>query len=807
VVLAAVVFCLECFQSGFRGQKRTLDVLDWAVLALVLFTAFQLLPLPSGLVKLLSPHAHEVRASLFDAAVKGSVPAFMPLTLDAAGTILGLMKLMAASLAFLAVRHRVRSEGSKDVLGCVVVSGLIVAAVSLVHRLTGWDRVYDFYEPLYVHADPLPAPFLNANHLAGALGLAAAVTIGLALDEKDRFKRLSLLAAAGFTGGAVLLTLSRGGILCFVAGQVLFIVLRLWHRVSRKRRSKRSVATSRRELAALPLALALAVASGSYVALRAIILEFVEGDASKLQIWLDALPMVKDYWLTGSGRGTFQMAYTGYQALPNTVTFVYPENFLANWLGEWGVIGGGMFLLALIAILVVGLLRPPRRARNAGALAALFALLIQNFADFGLELPGVLLPFAVCLSVESVRLEMSLGRQKGRHLFALAVPAWAGIAAPLTVLALVGAGLPSVMLHDQRADDALVRSVDMAASSDEHFASVLEQSMRRHPADFHLPLLGGIRAYHTGRSDPLPLLGRSLRLFPRSAVSHLYVGRTLAGAGRLDQALVEYMEALRSRPSLARRVSDEVVRITDGFEQARALARLPDDRLPAFTALAGAYLRAGLPDEARRADVGALAVDPYVPGPLIRAIRRHMKAGLWKEARALAHRLGKLPEYRARALALEGEIEHAGGDLDRALELYAMAIAENPVFREVHARMAKIHFERDDRDALFDTLDHYQASALDEKQRGRALVTRASYELRLGMVNQALSTYRDASSSMPDDLHVWKAIANICEKQGKPVAALDAYRELARIEPDNPAWLEKLDSGMARVKTRSLIEE
>jgi len=543
------------------------------------------------------------------------------------------------------------------------------------------------------------------------------------------------------------------------------------------------------------------------VAMRAIILEFVEGDATKLQIWLDALPMVRDYWLTGSGRGTFQMAYTGYQALPNTVTFVYPENFLANWLGEWGVIAGGLFLIALVAILVVGLLRPPRRARNAGALVGLFALLIQNFADFGLELLGVLLPFAVCLSVESVRLEMSLGRKPGRHLVGLTVPAWASIAAPVAVLVLVGAGLPRVMLHDQRADDALVRSVDMAASSDARFATALEQAMRRHPADFHLPLLGGIRAYHTGRSDPLPLLGRSLKLFPRSAISHLYVGRTLASQGRLDQALLEYMEALRSRPTLAQRVSDEVVRITGGFEQARALARLPEDRLPAWTALAAAYLRAGLPDEARRADVAALGVDPHVPQPLIRAIRRHMNAGMWDEARTLTGRLGTLPEYRARALALEGEIEHSTGNLDRALELYAMAIAENPVFREVHLRMAKIHLERGDTEALFDALDSYQASAQDEQQRGHALVTRASYELQLGMVNQALSTYRDASSSLPDDPRVWKAIAAICEKQGKPVAALEAYRELARIEPDNPTWQEKLDSAMARAKTKSLLEQ
>jgi tetratricopeptide (TPR) repeat protein len=665
-----------------------------------------------------------------------------------------------------------------------------------------------------VHADPLPAPFLNSNHLAGALGLAAAVTIGLAFDEEDRFKKLSLLAAAGFTGGAVLLTLSRGGILCFLGGQILFIGLRVYHRLAARRSGKKGPdgETSsgrgsgiRRDLAALPLALAIGVASGSYVALRAIILEFVEGDASKLQIWLDALPMVRDYWLTGSGRGTFQMAYTGYQALPNTATYVYPENFLANWLGEWGMVAGGLFLLALLAILVTGLLRPPRRARNAGALVAVFALMVQNFADFGLELLGVLLPFAVCLSVESVRIEMSLGRST-RQLVATRVPAWLGLAAPAAALVLAGLGAPYAMLHDQRADDARVRSIDMTEPSDVRFADVLEESMLRHPADFHLPLLGGIRAYHADRSDPFPLLARSLRLFPRSAISHMYVARTLARAGHLDQALLEYMETIRSRPSLARKVADEVVRITTGFEQARRLARVPEDRVTAYGALAEAYLRAHLPDEARRADVAALAEDPHAPKPLVRAIRRHMAAGMYDEARELAGRLASVPEYGPRAVALEGEIEHLSGDLERALELYGIAIDQNPHLREVYLRMARIHYEREDREQLFEALESHHASATDERTRGKSLLIRARYELKLDLVNQALGTYRDAASSLPDDPNVWKAIALICERKNEPVQALDAYRELARIEPDNPAWQEKLDEALAEAQTRVLLK-
>jgi tetratricopeptide (TPR) repeat protein len=717
--------------------------------------------------------------------------------------VLGLMKLVPAVLTFLAVRSRVRQEGSHGVLWCVSLSGILVALVSLLHRLTGWDRVYDFYEPLYVHADPLPAPFLNANHLAGALGLAAAVTIGLAFDEKDRFKRLVLVAAAGFTGGAVLLTLSRGGIICFVAGQVLFVGLRLFHRLVRRSGSGRG----RRELAALPLALAMGVASGSYVALRSIIKEFVQGDAHKFQIWLDALPMVRSYWLAGSGRGTFGQAYTGFQELPNTVTYLYPENFLANWLGEWGIPVGGLFMIVLVTIVVTGLLRPPRRARNAGALVAIFVLLVQNFVDFSIEILGVTLPFAVVLAVESVRLEMSLGSKQGksRHLVASRVPRWLGLAAPVSALALVAAGLPLVMTHGLEADEARVRSVDLTPPSDESFDDVLAEAMARHPADFHLPLLGGIRAFHTGRSDPLPLLGRSLTLFPRSAVAHLYVARTVSRAGLTDQALLEYMEAMRSRPSLARTAADEVIAITDGFEQARKLARIPEDRLQAYAALAEAYLRAGDPEEARRADMAALEADPRAPRPLVRTIRRHIVAGMWNEARELAERLRTVPDFEARAMALEGEIEHREGNHDQALELYRMAYDRNRHLRPVLLKMAQLHHEQGDREALFEALDSYQASATDEKSLGLALVERARWELRLGLTNQALASYRDAASSLPGDARIWKAIAELHEKLGNPVAALDAYRELSRIEPDNPDWKQKLDAAMVEAQSKALI--
>ncbi len=165
--MAGIVYSLEVVPGlGKASRPRTPGIFGMLAIALLAFTAFQLVPLPAGVVAFLSPHAFEVRSSLHADLLGGEAPAWMPLTVDVAGTTVGLARTLAATLLFLAVRHRVRSEGSRGVLSCVATSGMLVAIVSLVHRLTGWDKVYDWYVPQYLDVSPLPAPFPGGRHVA-----------------------------------------------------------------------------------------------------------------------------------------------------------------------------------------------------------------------------------------------------------------------------------------------------------------------------------------------------------------------------------------------------------------------------------------------------------------------------------------------------------------------------------------------------------------------------------------------------------------------------------------------------------------
>ena len=80
VGLAAVMLVLNGLGSRRAGGSPP-DLAAALLLGMIAFTALQLIPLPAGLVELLSPAAHEVRARAL-APLGAAAPAWMPLTLD-----------------------------------------------------------------------------------------------------------------------------------------------------------------------------------------------------------------------------------------------------------------------------------------------------------------------------------------------------------------------------------------------------------------------------------------------------------------------------------------------------------------------------------------------------------------------------------------------------------------------------------------------------------------------------------------------------------------------------------------------------
>ena len=182
-----------------REGDPELPLLALGLAAGALVVALQLVPLPPALLRLLSPNA----AVLFEETLApiGRWPAWRPLSLAPGETasllVVAVAVAAAAAAAALLGERRHRCE---LLLKGIAWTGLAASVGGLLAALLGLG-------PLLV---PRLA-FVNPNHLAGFLQLAAWPAFGFALRARGK-ERVGWLAVFAFTAVGIFLSLSRGGI-------------------------------------------------------------------------------------------------------------------------------------------------------------------------------------------------------------------------------------------------------------------------------------------------------------------------------------------------------------------------------------------------------------------------------------------------------------------------------------------------------------------------------------------------------------------------------------------------------------------
>src|SRR5882724_4401501 len=99
--------------------------------------------------------------------------------------------------------------------------------------------------------------------------------------------------------------------------------------------------------------------------------------------------LIRDHFLFGVGRGSFESVFPAYRSVPGNVVFTHAENFPAQWLAEWG------FPVALLAMVGFAWCMRPRATgihRNtpaASVAVGIAIVLLQNLFDLGMEIPSV----------------------------------------------------------------------------------------------------------------------------------------------------------------------------------------------------------------------------------------------------------------------------------------------------------------------------------------------------------------------------------------------------------------------------------
>jgi O-antigen ligase len=322
-----------------------------------------------------------------------------------------------------------------------VAAGSVLAVYAIVARAALGSLLYG---RIAVPTVAPFGPFVNKNHFAGYVEMAAVLAIGLGrgLSRQAAGARegssswasslsLAAFAAAAGMGMAVLLSLSRGGVLGLVSGLAVFAILDL--------------ATSRRPhpigrvlvpvgMAALLVALAVALPGEVHDRL----LGTRRDDRSavfRMDTWREAFRAWTASPIAGQGMGAFADTLPRYKTTAGAFRVEHPENEPLEMAVEGGLIGLGAVAFALSAALVRATsgIRGDRdrvlRGVVAGGIAGACGLLVHGLVDFNLRIPSNAALFLVLVALAMAPLGSVV--QVGAHrrwflaaLAACAVAAW-----------------------------------------------------------------------------------------------------------------------------------------------------------------------------------------------------------------------------------------------------------------------------------------------------------------------------------------------------------------------------------------------
>ncbi|MEM1414427.1 MAG: O-antigen ligase family protein [Myxococcota bacterium] len=745
--LALLAFAAALVTGGlFAPQRR-----DALVLAPLFLTGVQAIPWPRGLVAFFAPQ----RLALVAPGELAEDPAFVPLSLDPAGTFEALVVGVAIVAAYGLGRAVATKEGREKALLLALASPVLVALIGFAHALAGAEKLYGVHAPRYA-APALLAPLLNNNHLGGFLAFGAALATGLALGASRERRTLHLLAA-GVCGLGALLAVSRGAVLSLVVGWTLIAGLALRRRGRNERGQARR---SERWQVLAPLALAATTfGAGAYVGLAAVVRDFEAGDYSKLALAQRSLGLAFEHPVLGIGRGAFRSVFAEHDV--SNKLFTHPENIGAQWLVEWGVLA---VLLALPFLKELGRGLRSQRLAVAGAAAALLALVLHDTVDFALEMAGVAPVAAFTFGVVLTRGEAGSRRRSRswRPLLATVL----GLAAALAVL---GPGVPA------RRPDALAAALRQAAvgpSAEARVKALAEEARWLHPRDPEIAMEIAFALESVGDPNVLRWLNRSMSLAPGWPAPHLLAASWLARRGAFSQALLELREAEARGTGASRTL---LCRFAEELSVTELVRAIPPDvmlRRGVVERLAGCV-------DARRLeelDAWLLARDPDALKALLRRARRTVDT---------APELAEADVERVLALAPEREDARVlAAELVARREGAAAALEQLPArasTTEAVAARARFAAQAGDEAELQRQLRRLRTLAAGSaRDLARAWATEGRIEEERENLGAAVRAYERAHRLDGRSNEVLLHIARLAEDLGQLRRALSAHADLCR---------------------------
>lgn len=309
----------------------------------------------------------------------------------------------------------------------ITLAGFFISALGIAQFITGTNKIYWVKE---FPGRSFFSTFIYDNHFACYISMIAILTLGrlitnlyagkaiswdlslrqIFLNLLDNiFNKKALFTLFSFTimVTALFLSKSRAGILVFLSSLIFFISSILFTRYPKK--------------------IIWIIASGllatylllNWIGLGGVLNELntifsYKSYGGRLDEYIDALRMLKDYPLTGIGLGAFSNIFPMYRLGPVLNFYEYLHNDMLQFLIEVGIVG---FTIALIpfSIFLIKLIKEVKNSAikykyyiGLSIISIFFYLALHTSIDFGLHNNAVASLFIIILAISLLIINLNL---------------------------------------------------------------------------------------------------------------------------------------------------------------------------------------------------------------------------------------------------------------------------------------------------------------------------------------------------------------------------------------------------------------
>jgi O-antigen ligase len=291
---------------------------------------------------------------------------------------------------------------------------------------------YSFFiskQALHSHINSATGTFLSRNSLACYLEMSLALGIGymlsmmkdggaseswknwlrkwsdILLSPKARLRLILILLCLG-----LVLTHSRGGNIGFFASLTIAGVISMLF----ARKKPRATVIFLTSVILLDILLI-----GSWVGVSKVMTRLENTSVQTEQrdeVYAATLPMIQDYWLTGTGAGTYFEAFPAYKIPLLNAYSNHAQNDYLEILSEQGVIGFGLLASVVLFALFISIQTLRRRrsslmlAMSFSSLMGMIALMIHSTVEYNLQILANSSLFMVLLALPMICRRLSTER-------------------------------------------------------------------------------------------------------------------------------------------------------------------------------------------------------------------------------------------------------------------------------------------------------------------------------------------------------------------------------------------------------------